>query len=70
MRQHFHQSVLRYDVAYKQSTKSFLTETIGAKDTARDKITKVIEWVALYWTELPDWNDQMLEKIRRYNKMM
>ena len=47
-----HQSVLRYDVAYKQSMKSFLTETIGKKDTARDKITKVIEWVARYWTEL------------------
>lgn len=59
MRQQFHQSVLRYDVAYKQSTKSFLTETIGAKDTARDKITKVIEWVARYWTELPDEEDAL-----------
>ena len=57
LRQQFHQSVLRYDVAYKQSTKSFLTETIGQKDTARDKITKVIEWVARYWTELPDDED-------------
>ena len=57
LRQQFHQSVLRYDVAYKQSMKSFLTETIGQKDTARDKITKVIEWVARYWTELPDEED-------------
>ena len=57
LRQQFHQSVLRYDVAYKQSMKSFLTETIGAKDTARDKVTKVIEWVARYWTELPDEED-------------
>ena len=59
LRQQFHQSVLRYDVAYKQSMKSFLTETIGAKDTARDKITKVIEWVARYWTELPDEEDAL-----------
>ena len=57
LRQQFHTSVLRYDVAYKQSTKSFLTETIGAKDTARDKVTKVIEWVARYWMELPDEED-------------
>ena len=57
MRQQFHQSVLRYDVAYKQSTKSFLTEAIGQKDTARDKVTKVIEWVARYWMELPDEED-------------
>ena len=57
LRQQFHQSVLRYDVAYKQSTKSFLTETIGQKDTARDKVTKVIEWVARYWMELPDEED-------------
>ena len=57
LRLQFHQSVLRYDVAYKQSTKSFLTETIGAKDTARDKVTKVIEWVARYWMELPDEED-------------
>ena len=49
-----HQSVLRYDVAYKQSTKSFLTETIDTKDTARDKLTMVIEWVARYWMKLPD----------------
>ena len=49
-----HQSILRYDVAYKQSTKSFLTETIDAKDTARDKLTMVIEWVARYWMKLPD----------------
>ena len=41
LRQQFHASVLRYDVAYKQSTKSFLTETIGAKDTARDKVTNL-----------------------------
>ena len=40
LRRLLHQSVLRYDVAYKQSTKSFLTETIGKKDTARDKVTK------------------------------
>ena len=59
LRQQFHQSVLRYDVAYKQSTKSFLTETIGAKDTARDKVTKVIEWVARYWMELPDEEDAL-----------
>ena len=57
LRQQFHQSVLRYGVAYKQSTKSFLTETIGAKDTARDKVTKVNEWVARYWMELPDEED-------------
>ena len=57
LRQQFHQSLGRYDVAYKQSTKSFLTETIGLKDTARDKLTKVIEWVARYWTELPDEDD-------------
>ncbi|MBQ8486157.1 MAG: hypothetical protein IJ533_00710 [Prevotella sp.] len=54
-----HQSVLRYDVAYKQSMKSFLTETIGKKDTARDKVTKVIEWVARYWMELPDEEDAL-----------
>ena len=59
LRQQFHTSLGRYDVAYKQSTKSFLTETIGAKDTARDKITKVIEWVARYWTELPDEEDAL-----------
>lgn len=53
----FHQSRQRYDTAFKQSTKSFLTETIAKKDTARDKITKVIEWVARYWTELPDEED-------------
>ena len=52
-----HQSVLRYDVAYKQSTKSFLTETIDTKDTARDKLTMVIEWVARYWMKLPDEDD-------------
>ena len=57
LRQQLHQSLARYDVAYKQSTKSFLTETIGQKDTARDKVTKVIEWVARYWTELPDEDD-------------
>ena len=43
MRQQFHQSVLRYDVAYKQSTKSFPTETIGAKDTARHNSTELLE---------------------------
>lgn len=53
----YHQSRLRYDTAYKQSTKSFLTETIAQKDTARDKVTKVIEWVARYWMELPDEED-------------
>lgn len=53
----FHKSRLRYDTAYKQSTKSFLTETIATKDTARDKTTKVIEWVARYWMELPDETD-------------
>ena len=57
LRQQFHTSLGRYDVAYKQSTKSFLTETIGLKDTARDKVTKVIEWVARYWMELPDEED-------------
>lgn len=57
LRQQLHQSLTRYDVAYKQSTKSFLTEVIGQKDTARDKVTKVIEWVARYWTELPDEED-------------
>jgi len=57
LRQQLHQSLVRYDVAYKQSTKSFLTETIGLKDTARDKVTKVIEWVARYWMELPDEED-------------
>lgn len=57
LRQQFHTSLVRYDVAYKQSTKSFLTETIGLKDTARDKVTKVIEWVARYWMELPDEED-------------
>ena len=54
-----HQSGLRYDVAYKQSTKSFLTETIDAKDTARDKLTMVIEWVARYWMKLPDEADAL-----------
>ena len=54
LRSLYHQSRLRYDVAYKQSTKSFLTETIDAKDTARDKITLVVEWVARYWMKLPD----------------
>ena len=54
LRRLYHQSRLRYDVAYKQSTKSFLTETIDAKDTARDKITLVVEWVARYWMKLPD----------------
>ena len=59
LRQQFHASVLRYDVAYKQSTKSFLTETIDAKDTARDKLTMVIEWVARYWMKLPDEDDAL-----------
>jgi len=27
------------------------------RDTARDKVTKVIEWVARYWMELPDEED-------------
>lgn len=54
LRRLYHQSRLRYDVAYKQSTKSFLTETIDAKDTARDMITLVVEWVARYWMKLPD----------------
>ena len=63
LRQQLHQSLARYDVAYKQSTKSFLTETIGQKDTARDKVTKVIEWVARYWTELPD---EALEQTAQY----
>ena len=55
--QAFHQSRERYDTAYKQSTKSFLTEQIDRLDTVRDKLTKVIEWVARYWTELPDDED-------------
>lgn len=54
-----HKSRQRYDDAYKQSTKSFLTETIAAKDKARDKLTKVIEWVARYWMELPDDEDAL-----------
>ena len=57
LRQQFHAALQRYDTAYKQSTKSFLTEVIGQKDTARDKVTKVIEWVARYWMELPDEED-------------
>ena len=54
LRQQLHQSLARYDAAYKQSTKSFLTEVIDQKDTARDKLTMVIEWVARYWMKLPD----------------
>ena len=50
-------SLGRYDTASKQSTKSFLTETIDTKDTARDKLTMVIEWVARYWMKLPDEED-------------
>lgn len=53
----FHQARERYDTAYKQSSKSFLTEQIDKLDTVRDKLTKVIEWVARYWTELPDDED-------------
>ena len=55
--QAFHQARERYDTAYKQSSKSFLTEQIDKLDTVRDKLTKVIEWVARYWTELPDDED-------------
>ena len=54
LRDLLHQSLGRYDVAYKQSTKSFLTETIDSKDGDRDKLTMVIEWVARYWMKLPD----------------
>lgn len=54
LRQQLHAALQRYDVAYKQSTKSFLTETIDAKDGDRDKVTMVIEWVARYWMKLPD----------------
>jgi len=54
LRDLLHASLGRYDTAYKQSTKSFLTETIDTKDTARDKLTLVIEWVARYWMKLPD----------------
>lgn len=59
LRQQFHQSLGRYDTAYKQSTKSFLTETIATKDEARDKITKIIEWVARYWAEHPYADDAL-----------
>ena len=59
LRQQFHQSLQRYDTAYKQSTKSFLTETIATKDEARDKITKIIEWVARYWAEHPYADDAL-----------
>ena len=52
-----HASLGRYDTAYKQSTKSFLTETIDSKDGDRDKITMVIEWVTRYWMKLPDEED-------------
>lgn len=55
----FHQSCERYAAAYKQSTKSFLTETIAEKDAARDKITQVIETVAQNWSELPDDDDAL-----------
>lgn len=54
LRDLLHASLGRYDTAYKQSTKSFLTETIDTKDTARDKLTMAIEWVARYWMKLPD----------------
>ena len=57
LRDLLHASLGRYDTAYKQSTKSFLTETIDTKDTARDKLTMVIEWVARYWMKLPDEED-------------
>ena len=55
--QAFHQARERYDTAYKQSTKSFLTEQIDKLDTYRDKLTLVIEWVARYWMKLPDEED-------------
>ncbi|MCR5697988.1 MAG: hypothetical protein K6G73_13540 [Marinilabiliaceae bacterium] len=55
----FHTSCERYSAAYKQSTKSFLTETIAEKDAARDKITQVIETVAQNWSELPDDDDAL-----------
>ena len=55
----FHKSCERYSAAYKQSTKSFLTEAIAEKDSARDKITQVIEGVARYWAELPDDDDAL-----------
>ena len=54
LRDLLHAALQRYDVAYKQSTKSFLTETIDSKDDDRDKITMVVEWVARYWMKLPD----------------
>ena len=57
LRTDLHRCRQRYDTAYKQSTKSFLTEQIAAKDEARDKVTLVIEWVARYWAELPDDED-------------
>ncbi len=55
----FHTSCERYAAAYKQSTKSFLTDTIAQKDSARDKITQVIESVAQNWAELPDEDDAL-----------
>ncbi|MBR6250606.1 MAG: hypothetical protein IKR17_05350 [Bacteroidales bacterium] len=55
----FHTSCERYAAAYMQSTKSFLTDTIAQKDSARDKITQVIENVARYWAELPDDDDAL-----------
>ena len=57
LRQLLHAALTRYDVAYKQSTKSFLTEVIDQKDIDRDKITMVVEWVARYWMKLPDEDD-------------
>lgn len=54
----FHRLFTAFDVAYKNSLKSQLTDTIKQKDDERDHIAYVMERVAKLWGEKLD--DQSL----------
>ncbi|MBQ8593628.1 MAG: hypothetical protein IJ467_04965 [Bacteroidaceae bacterium] len=58
METEFHRLFTAFDVAYKNSLKSQLTDTIKAKDDERDHIAYVMERVAKLWGEKLD--DQSL----------
>lgn len=58
METEFHRLFTAFDVAYKNSLKSQLTDTIKQKDDERDHIAYVMERVAKLWGEKLD--DQSL----------
>ena len=54
METEFHRLFTAFDVAYKNSLKSQLTDTIKQKDDERDHIAYVMERVAKLWGEKLD----------------